>query len=67
MSNVLPFQHPQERYVDRTELAELMGVCERTITRMVAEGMPSVTWGLRARRFRPSECLRWAERRGQAA
>jgi predicted DNA-binding transcriptional regulator AlpA len=53
-----------ERYVDMRELAELMGVSTRTIKRMVADGMPSETWGMsRTRRFLPSEALAWARAR----
>lgn len=50
----------QERYVSRAELAELMGVSLTTVDRLVAEGMPSETWGRRTRRFRPSTALAWA-------
>src|SRR6267154_29927 len=39
-----------ERYVARAELAAIMGVSLATVDRMVAEGMPSVTWGRRTRR-----------------
>lgn len=53
-----------ERYVGRRELAVLMGVNVRTVDRMVSAGMPSESWGLRARRFRPSEALAWARARG---
>ena len=50
-----------ERYVTAGELAELMGVSERTIKRMVAAGMPSETWGMgRTRRFLPSQAIAWA-------
>lgn len=56
-----------ERYVDRRELAWLMGVSVATIDRMVNEGMPSETWGVRARRFRPSLALAWARSRKMAA
>jgi phage terminase Nu1 subunit (DNA packaging protein) len=55
---------PPERYIDARALAELMGVSTRTIARMVAEGMPSQTWGMRrTRRFRPSEAIGWAASR----
>jgi excisionase family DNA binding protein len=55
---------PQERYVTIRELAELMGVSERTIKRMVADGMPSENWGMsRTRRFLPSEAIAWAHDR----
>jgi hypothetical protein len=55
-----------ERYVSRVELAAIMGVSLATVDRMVAEGMPSVTWGRRTRRFRPSVAIAWAEDRGRA-
>jgi phage terminase Nu1 subunit (DNA packaging protein) len=52
-----------ERYVGRRVLADLMGVNVRTVDRMVRDGMPSESWGLRARRFRPSLALAWARAR----
>ena len=62
----LPVPEP-ERYVDKTELAEMMGVSVRTIERLVAAGMPSETWGVRARRFRPSIAIAWARARDRSA
>ncbi|MFZ1155247.1 MAG: hypothetical protein WAN93_10115 [Solirubrobacteraceae bacterium] len=56
-----------ERYVARAELAAIMGVSLATVDRMVAEGMPSVTWGRRTRRFRPSAAISWASERERAA
>jgi hypothetical protein len=56
-----------ERYVSRSELAGIMGVSLATVDRMVAEGMPSVTWGRRTRRFRPSDAISWASERRRAA
>lgn len=56
-----------ERYVTRQELAKIMGVGLATVDRMVAEGMPSVTWGRRTRRFRPSHAVSWAAEQGRAA
>lgn len=50
----------EERYVSRVELAKMMGVSVSTINRMVKEGMPSVTWGARCRRFLPSRAIAWA-------
>jgi len=58
----LPIPEP-ERYVTRAELAELMAVHVTTIDQFVREGMPSETWGMRARRFRPSIALAWARER----
>jgi phage terminase Nu1 subunit (DNA packaging protein) len=52
-----------EPYVDRQQMARLMGVNVRTIDRMVRDGMPSESWGLRARRFLPSSALAWARTR----
>ena len=61
-------QRTGERYVDRRQLALMMGVSVATIDRMVAKGMPSVTWGRRTRRFRPSAAMSWAcaQQRGAA-
>lgn len=52
-----------ERYVDARELAALMGLSEPTIKRMTKAGMPSETWGMRVRRYLPSECFAWAQQR----
>jgi hypothetical protein len=56
-----------ECFVSRAELARIMGVSVATVDRMVTDGMPSVTWGRRTRRFRPTEALSWASQRGRAA
>jgi hypothetical protein len=56
-----------ERYVSRVELARMMAVSVATIDRFVREGMPSETWGMRARRFLPSRALAWAQTRGRSA
>jgi phage terminase Nu1 subunit (DNA packaging protein) len=58
----LPVDEP-ERYVSRAGLAELMGVHVNTIDRMRKAGMPSETWGVRSRRFRPSVAIAWARAR----
>jgi hypothetical protein len=63
---ITPTRAP-ERYVSRSELADLMGVSLATVDRLVAEGMPSVTWGRRTRRFRPSIAIAWAIDRERAA
>lgn len=52
-----------EVYVSRIELARLMGVSLRTIDTLVAEGMPSVTWGKRVRKFKASVAMQWARER----
>lgn len=67
VSNVRSIPVPEtEPYVDRRRLAEIMGVSVPTVDRMVAAGMPSETWGMRARRFRPSVAIAWARTRGHA-
>jgi phage terminase Nu1 subunit (DNA packaging protein) len=52
-----------ERYVTAGELAELMGVSLRTVKAWTAAGMPSESWGMRVRRYRPSEAIAWARAR----
>lgn len=59
--------HESERYVTRRELAQLMGVSLRTVDRLVDAGMPSVVWGRRCRRFKPSVALAWARAQGRMA
>jgi hypothetical protein len=54
---------PIERYVTGPELGRVMGLSLSTINRMLAAGMPSVSWGVRTRRYRPSECIAWAAAR----
>ena len=51
-----------ERYVT----AELMGVSARTVKAWTSQGMPSETWGMRARRYLPSEAMDWARARAAA-
>jgi phage terminase Nu1 subunit (DNA packaging protein) len=53
-----------EAYVDARELARLLGVSTRTVSRWTREGMPSQTWGMRARRYQPSVAAAWAAKRG---
>ena len=45
----------------------MMGVSIDTVDRLVVEGMPSVTWGRRTRRFRPSAAIAWAAARRRGA
>jgi phage terminase Nu1 subunit (DNA packaging protein) len=53
-----------ERYVTRRELARVMGISPRSVDALVADGMPSETWGMkRTRRFLPSQCVAWARAR----
>jgi excisionase family DNA binding protein len=52
------------KLLTREELAELLNCSTKTIDKFVQEGMPSVTFGLRMRRFDADEALAWA--RGRA-
>lgn len=52
-----------ERYIDRHELAGLLGVSVRTVYAWQCEGMPSELWGQRMRRFQPSACVAWLQSR----
>jgi len=65
--NVEGATSPPERYLNREQLAQLMGVSVKTIDRMVRDGMPSETWGLRSRRFLASRALAWACTRQRSA
>ena len=51
----------EEALITRVELAALLHVSEDTIDRMREKGMPSIRWGRRLVRFRPSDCLSWLE------
>lgn len=62
MSTAPPFP-VREKYVTARELAGLMSVSERTVKRWVSEGLPSETWGLRCRRFLPSQAMAWVRGR----
>jgi phage terminase Nu1 subunit (DNA packaging protein) len=63
----LPRGSFSERYVDRKELAAMLGVSASTVDRMRVAGMPSVTYGRRLRRFKPSVCLAWIHAREDGA
>jgi hypothetical protein len=52
-----------ESYVTAGELAELMGVSVRTVRAWTSAGMPSESWGMRVRRYLPSESMAWARTR----
>jgi hypothetical protein len=57
---------PVERWVDRRELARLLGVSVSTIKRWHGEDppIPSESWGMkRTRRYLPSACITWAQGR----
>lgn len=58
----LPARTP-EPYITREELAAIMGVHVKTIDKLVRDGMPSTTFGLRARRFLASTAIGWANAR----
>jgi phage terminase Nu1 subunit (DNA packaging protein) len=54
-----------EPYVDRAEMARILGVHINTIDGWVRRGMPSETWGIRVRRFRPSLATQWVREHGR--
>jgi phage terminase Nu1 subunit (DNA packaging protein) len=56
-----------EPYLSRAGLAAHMGVSQRTIDRWVREGLPHETWGMRTRKFLPSEAAQWARGRSKAS
>ena len=56
----MPAADAPEAYVTRGQLAARMGVSVDTIDRLVRDGMPSVRWGRRTRRFLASEAIAWA-------
>lgn len=66
MGDVTPIRPEPEAYVNRAELAHLLGVSESTVKAWVKRGCPSETWGLRARRFLPSQVKAWARGRRAA-
>lgn len=67
MTVVAPEFPVAEGYVTRKELARLMRVSTKTIDRWVKDGMPSETWGLRARYFQPALAMQWARNRRATA
>lgn len=56
---------PVEVPVTQAELARMMGISVTSVKRLTQAGMPSVSWGLRTRRYYPSTALAWARARGQ--
>lgn len=54
-----------EPYVDRRRIAEHLGLSVATVDRLVADGMPSVTFGLRTRRFKRSAVDAWLNARAR--
>jgi excisionase family DNA binding protein len=48
-----------EPFLDRREMAALLGVHPATLDRMRQRGCPSYRWGRRTVRFRASEVTEW--------
>ena len=65
MSSDHPFGAAPEPYLTAARLASILAVSPKTIGRWVNEGMPSETWGLRARRFQLSRVREWLTEREQ--
>jgi phage terminase Nu1 subunit (DNA packaging protein) len=55
-----PLRPTPDELVTREELARIMRVSVPTIDRLRRKGMPSITWGLRLRRFDASAAMAWA-------
>lgn len=63
----LPARREPEPWLTRAELAQALHLHVTTIDRLVKEGMPSETWGLRSRRFLLSRVEAWLRERGRLA
>lgn len=63
---LLHIQGGGERYISRRELADRLGVGLRSVDKLVKQGLPSHTWGLRTRKFLWSEVQRWLRSRESA-
>ena len=62
MSEVVHFP-TVEPFLNRVQMAEIMGISTKALDRLVREGLPCRTWGLRTRVFRVSEALAWDAQR----
>lgn len=62
----LPIPNP-EPYLSRKQLAKRLGVGLTTVDKLVKEGLPSETWGLRTRRFQMSKVSAWLRERERKA
>jgi hypothetical protein len=65
--NLIQFQGTGERYLGRRELADRLGIGLTSLDKLVSEGLPSHTWGLRTRKFLWSEAQRWLRDRDNRA
>jgi excisionase family DNA binding protein len=59
--------HSEEHLLTRAELAELLHCDVQTIDKMRDDGLPTITWGRRYLRFRPSAVMAWLETHEQEA
>jgi phage terminase Nu1 subunit (DNA packaging protein) len=51
----------------KTQLAEQIGVCRRTINTLISAGMPCIRPSQRLTLFDPIECVTWLKNKYQAA
>ena len=65
--NLIDFAGGGEPYLDREEIKTRLGIGYTTLDKLVKEGMPSHTWGLRTRKFLWSEVQRWLRERDRKA
>ncbi len=56
-----------QRYVTREDLAQVLGVSVDTVDRMRKQGMPSVVFSKRTRRFPLAQAEAWARSQGRMA
>jgi excisionase family DNA binding protein len=56
----------RDGYLTRSELAEHLGVSEKTIARWQAQQMPAEVWGRRLIRYRLDRVETWLERKRAA-
>ncbi len=48
-----------QRYVDRQEMARILGIHPSTLDVMRKQGCPELRWGRRIVRFHPPSVIRW--------
>lgn len=65
--SLIHFEGGGERYLSRRELADRLGIGLKSVDKLVNEGLPSHTWGLRTRKFLWSEVRRWLDGRDRKA
>jgi excisionase family DNA binding protein len=65
--DVTDLRSAPELYLTRRQLADRLGLGLSTVDKFVRLGMPSMTWGIRTRRFQLSAVERWLRERERMA